>query len=178
MKQDWYQTDSDLILTLFIKQVKPEQCQIEFHPLQLSVAISQGSTETSLELDLQHEILPELSTFELLTTKVEIKLKKKTIGLKWTALEALETQQVQPKPKKDWDSIVNQEEDSKPQGEQALNALFQQIYANADDNTKKAMMKSYIESNGTCLSTNWNEVGHKTVQVTPPDGMIAKKFES
>jgi suppressor of G2 allele of SKP1 len=39
------------------------------------------------------------------------------------------------------------------------------------------MMKSYVESNGTCLSTNWAEVGKNKVEVTPPDGMIAKKFE-
>jgi suppressor of G2 allele of SKP1 len=39
------------------------------------------------------------------------------------------------------------------------------------------MMKSFSESNGTALSTNWDEVGKKRVEVTPPDGMIAKPFE-
>ncbi len=39
------------------------------------------------------------------------------------------------------------------------------------------MIKSFTESNGTCLSTNWTDVGAKKVEVTPPDGMTAKKFE-
>jgi suppressor of G2 allele of SKP1 len=39
------------------------------------------------------------------------------------------------------------------------------------------MIKSFTESGGTCLSTNWDEIGSKTVPVTPPDGVVAKKFE-
>ncbi len=38
------------------------------------------------------------------------------------------------------------------------------------------MMKSYQESGGTVLSTNWEDVGKKKVEVSPPDGMIAKKW--
>jgi suppressor of G2 allele of SKP1 len=37
------------------------------------------------------------------------------------------------------------------------------------------MMKSFVESNGTCLSTNWNEVSQGKVETKPPEGMIAKK---
>jgi len=36
--------------------------------------------------------------------------------------------------------------------------LFAGIYANADDDTKKAMIKSYTESGGTTLSTDWNSI--------------------
>ena len=39
------------------------------------------------------------------------------------------------------------------------------------------MVKSYTESGGTCLSTNWRDIGRRTVPVEPPDGMVAKKFE-
>jgi len=39
------------------------------------------------------------------------------------------------------------------------------------------MMKSFVESNGTVLSTNWQEVGSKTIECTPPDGMHVNKWE-
>ncbi len=38
------------------------------------------------------------------------------------------------------------------------------------------MMKSFVESNGTVLSTNWDEVGGKKVECTPPDGMVVRKW--
>jgi suppressor of G2 allele of SKP1 len=82
------------------------------------------------------------------------------------------------KKSKDWNALTREiEEETKPEGEQALNALFQQIYKDADPDTKRAMMKSFVESNGTCLSTNWNEIGTKKTEVKPPEGMIAKKVK-
>ena len=39
------------------------------------------------------------------------------------------------------------------------------------------MMKSFQESNGTVLSTNWNEVGKEKVEMKPPDSMEFKKWE-
>lgn len=35
-----------------------------------------------------------------------------------------------------------------------------------------------MESGGTVLSTNWEEVGSKRVEVKPPDGMEFKKWET
>jgi hypothetical protein len=54
-------------------------------------------------------------------------------------------------------------------GDKALQQLFQKLYADADDDQKKAMLKSYQESNGTALSTDWGEVSKKPVEVKPPD---------
>jgi suppressor of G2 allele of SKP1 len=33
------------------------------------------------------------------------------------------------------------------------------------------------ESGGTSLSTNWKDVGKKTLECEPPDGVKVKKFE-
>lgn len=82
------------------------------------------------------------------------------------------------KKSKDWNALAREvDEETKPEGEQALNSLFQQIYKDADPDTKRAMMKSFVESNGTCLSTNWSEIGNKTTETKPPEGMIAKKVK-
>ena len=36
-----------------------------------------------------------------------------------------------------------------------LNGFFKKIFAQGDEDTRRAMMKSFVESNGTVLSTNW-----------------------
>ena len=77
---------------------------------------------------------------------------------------------------KDWNKVVQEVEDEKPEGEAAVNALFQQIYRDADPDTKRAMMKSFIESNGTSLSTDWNDVKDRTVETHPPEGVEARKW--
>lgn len=49
-----------------------------------------------------------------------------------------------------------------------VDAFFKKLYANADPDTRRAMVKSYYESEGTALSTNWEEVGKGRVPVRPP----------
>jgi len=39
------------------------------------------------------------------------------------------------------------------------------------------MNKSFQESGGTVLSTNWKDVSKETVEVKPPDCMEYKQYE-
>jgi suppressor of G2 allele of SKP1 len=90
------------------------------------------------------------------------------------------------KPKKNWEGITSTilgtekeatiDQDPNVGGDSTLNSFFQKIFADADDDTKKAMMKSYQESGGTTLSTNWDEVRKSKVDVKPPAGSEWKKW--
>lgn len=62
-------------------------------------------------------------------------------------------------------------------GPDPVQGFFQKIYKDADPDTRRAMVKSYQESNGTSLSTNWSEVGKGPVETSPPEGMVAKKWK-
>ena len=82
---------------------------------------------------------------------------------------------------KDWNKIERdlkeEEAKEKPEGDAALNAMFQKLYGDGSDEVKRAMNKSFQESNGTVLSTNWGDIGKAKTEVKPPDGVVYKKFE-
>ncbi|KAH6850594.1 SGS domain-containing protein [Chaetomium sp. MPI-CAGE-AT-0009] len=79
---------------------------------------------------------------------------------------------------KNWDKLVNSEADGEDDaGAQDPNYFFKQLYKGATPEQQRAMQKSFIESNGTALSTDWNDVKSRTVETLPPDGVEAKKWE-
>lgn len=119
------------------------------------------------------------------------------VGKLTSALQVLSAPVITPQPSnnssapkktknKDWNGITTQilesdkekttEEDPNVGGDSTLNGFFQKIFADSDEDTKRAMMKSYQESGGTHLSTNWGEVSKGTVPVSPPKDSEWKKW--
>lgn len=91
---------------------------------------------------------------------------------------------------KDWDKVAKDLTAKKPKGKDGeeeddydvdaegdeTSRFFKVLYKDATPDQQKAMMKSYQESGGTVLSTDWSQVGSKTVVPEPPEGMEAKKY--
>lgn len=86
---------------------------------------------------------------------------------------------VHKKEEKNWDRWAQEEEKRETlekdfDGDPAMH-FFRQIYANCDEDGKRAMMKSYIESNGRSLSTNWSTEKSKDYKgkdhIPPPEGV-------
>ncbi|XP_076257193.1 suppressor of G2 allele of skp1 [Rhynchophorus ferrugineus] len=200
VRHDWYQSDSAVVITILVKNIKADQLQINFAEKRVTADITVPGYQTcNLDFHLLYKIIPGQSSYVLTPSKIEIKLKKSE-GIRWDKLEgdAVENIKTIPidqthllsgppayptsKKGKDWNQvekeIKKQEAEEKPEGEEALNQLFQNIYGKGSDEVKKAMNKSYMESGGTVLSTNWSEVGNKKVEVKPPDGMEYKKWDS
>lgn len=133
------------------------------------------------------------SAVRALSTKVEVSLQKKFPGNQWpkllgapdqaamaTAAPAADTvpspsapQAPSSRQRSKWDSFQDDDE-KKEDGD--IDSFFKKLYADADDDTRRAMMKSYQESGGTALSTNWQDVSKGKVETTPPDGMEARRW--
>eukprot|EP01112_Ceratiomyxa_fruticulosa_P007256 TRINITY_DN1873_c0_g2_i1.p1 TRINITY_DN1873_c0_g2~~TRINITY_DN1873_c0_g2_i1.p1 ORF type:complete len:367 (+),score=99.19 TRINITY_DN1873_c0_g2_i1:166-1101(+) len=195
IRHEWYQNNTHVFVSVFNKGTKKENLNVEFTENTLSVTIKLGDgNEFVLDLDLCDSIDPAGSSYEVLSTKVEVKLKKQR-QVKWNALEGnpkapnttatrlwdapSSTATTQKEPtKKNWDKIVK---DTVPEEElderDGLNKLFQSIYAGGTDEQRRAMVKSFTESGGTVLSCDWNEVGKDKVKVSPPTGMEPKTYE-
>lgn len=94
---------------------------------------------------------------------------KKSPGI-WNLLEE-KVQTVSPNTKaKNWDKITDdlmKDEESEKKKEGVID-LFRDIYEKGDENLRKAMEKSFTESDGTVLSTNWADVGKKKVEPRNP----------
>merc|ERR1712098_763173 len=93
---------------------------------------------------------------------------EKVGAVNWTALEKVAvakapTQYPSSKGKRDWNAIDKDCEkelsSEKLEGDESLNKLFKDIYGNASEETRRAMVKSFQTSGGTVLSTNWDDVG-------------------
>ncbi|CCE87292.1 Piso0_005840 [Millerozyma farinosa CBS 7064] len=192
IKDDWYQSSDKVIITVYAKGVK--ESDVEFKADESSVSISfptAAGSEYQFEINtLFSTIDPQASAFKVYSTKIEVSLQKKE-AVKWSSLARAEEASTPstepsatPKPlsyptssKKaiNWSSFDIQDEEEADKGE---TDFFAQLYKNTDDDTRRAMMKSYVESNGTVLTTNWEEARAKKFETSPPEGMVAKKWDN
>eukprot|EP00252_Welwitschia_mirabilis_P027817 TRINITY_DN9687_c0_g2_i2.p1 TRINITY_DN9687_c0_g2~~TRINITY_DN9687_c0_g2_i2.p1 ORF type:complete len:376 (-),score=94.87 TRINITY_DN9687_c0_g2_i2:389-1516(-) len=200
-RHEYYQSSTEVVVSVFAKGLSKENVTIDFGEQFLSIIINRPGEDTYfLQKRLFAKIIPAQCKFSILSTKIEIRLAKADL-IQWSSLDYIKDQPVVHKPstsvgadaqrpkypssnKKsntDWDKLEAQmkkeEKEEKLEGDAALNKLFRDIYQDADDDTRRAMLKSFTESNGTVLSTNWKEVGAKRVEGTPPQGMEMKKWE-
>ncbi|KAF8350084.1 SGS domain-containing protein [Amanita rubescens] len=196
LKYEFYESDEYLVVTVFDRGADPTCVSIKFEPRRLSYM--NGDNKTLVLEPLKGQINTEASNFTIGRVKVEIRLVKLATG-RWNDLIGDEPDLLakipQPTPavaearkeKKNWEGITTDmlksekettiEEDPNVGGDSTLNSFFQKIFADSDEDTKRAMMKSFQESGGTTLSTNWADVKKGRVPVKPPSGSEEKKWD-
>lgn len=254
IRHEWYQNAQSVTLTLYAKGVPKDAADVEIQEDSIHISFPHPSNLTTtftFSLDPLYALIdPSQSRYAVLSTKVELTLRKAQPGQKWHTLEgttplkdrtanqpdttsssdAVKAAAASGLPSrqpmasssespsdasgpsyptssrngpKDWDKLANdlhaqskttkgkakadktkdnQKTGSEIEGEgedndeaedvdsdydetgDPLDAFFKKLYAGSDADTRRAMMKSFYESNGTALSTNWAEVGKKKVE--------------
>ncbi|CCU79111.1 hypothetical protein BGHDH14_bgh05227 [Blumeria hordei DH14] len=205
VRHEWYQSQNAVTVEILAKNIPIGTTDIKIMKTSLEVSFPIGTSQQTYSLHINPlfaEIDSTKSTFRVATHKIEVILQKSKYGLKWSALEATKSQNVSvsseatmippldvmcdkssSKPPvyptssksgpKNWDTLVQDENDDDNDGP---DAFFKTLYKNADPDTKRAMMKSFQESNGTSLSTQWSDVSSRTFETVPPQGVEAKKW--
>jgi suppressor of G2 allele of SKP1 len=154
------------------------------------------SNQVIFEMQLSNGIIPTNSTWEVEGKRLVFKLRKEIENFNWVNVERdkVSSSQSDSRPsypssnkvKKNWDNMerdiareIQEDESKDPNG--GMMHLFKDIFAKADENTRRAMMKSYQTSGGTVLSTNWSEVGDKDYEgkdkPDAPKGQEWKKYD-
>lgn len=246
IRHEWYQSNDSVVVTLYAKGVAKESvnaelksdlvCILPSKPIYFNRFTILTMTQISVQFPLPSGSLYTFSLDPLFAsidestsktntfgTKIELILRKKAPGQKWSSLEsssstikpsAVTSTVTAPTPAsgpsyptssrhgaKDWDKVAstltfknpkksNSHEKGKGKttekangeadesadesdnegsvdsdyGGDPVDGFFKKLYADADDDTRRAMMKSFVESNGTSLSTNWSEVGKGKVK--------------
>lgn len=200
LRTDWYQTQSDVVLSLFTLRLPQSERDVKVQvdashrkQVEISFPIPVSGSEFQYSVTLAHEVNPNEVKVKTFTKKLEVTFKKDQNG-QWKSLEDQgsslpQTSSTTPttlvsdaplnypsssKKHIDW-SKIDLDDDNDGEGDSA-DAFFQKLYADADPDTKRAMMKSFVESNGTALNTDWEDVSKKKVDASPPEGMEIKEF--
>lgn len=186
-RHDYYQTAEHVVLSVFVRHQTKEDVSVHVEGQVLCVrapALSDPFT-----LSLWAPVWPEVDV-AVVPSKIEVTLRKRDRGEMWPSLVADGTRaaapvptampSTAPRPSSKWDALDFADADDAPptgSGDAELNAFFQKLYADADPDTRRAMVKSFQESGGTALSTNWADVKDKTMSVRAPQGLEARRYE-
>lgn len=168
LRSDWYQLSKEtVVLVLYGKDLKEKGLSINVESTQ--ICIQNADKSLAFHSALSHPVVPESTTVKYTAPKVEITLYKADPSINWTHL-APTIAHSEPLPninsQNKWSKALAKEDEEEKSSE-GVESFFRSIYAGSDEDSRKAMIKSFTESGGTCLSTNWNEVQKKKVEYVP-----------
>lgn len=182
MKMDWYQNPKMVNVDIMCKGVNQEKSVVKIEEGSLTMTlVRDGKDDWKMHKDLFEEVDPAGSRWSVGKYKVEVHLKKKKAGPNWPSLDkdaevasatvragavAARRMKDASDKQKGWEKTADDELKDYKEDDSAM-GVFKDLYAQSDEETRRAMIKSYSESGGQVLSTNWGEVKKEKVTYTP-----------
>lgn len=170
-KFDWFQRGDEVEIVLYRKGLNNSSTRVAIEPHRLRVE-SDGFEWTQA---VAPAFDTAASTHRVTAYKVEFVLRKLDTR-HWDSLDGAVAEPAPvERPLDKWDSLQVPEEDAEKSDDP--DDFFRKVYAEGTPELRRAMTKSFVESNGTSLSTNWDDVKSRTFETVPPEDMVAKKWE-
>lgn len=163
LRHDAYNTGKSVTVTVYIKDHVIEDFVPHPDNKSLTIELKCDGTEMIKAWVFPNEVVPSTLKIDQTKMKIEMTLQKAKQGM-WEK-SVLEEAASRPLYER-WRNVqLPDEEEEKNEG---LDQFLQKIYKDADPDARRAMMKSFTESGGTVLSTNWQDVGSRKVEPQPP----------
>lgn len=185
MRFDWFDSGKSVEVSIYVKKINAESVDADIHSNSVSLTFEDSNNfKYDFRIDeLFDSINVDESTYKVYGTKLTILLTKEN-STAWTDIKKTDqiTNTTIPEinrsdkredtpvsyptssiKKTDWAKFKIDDDEEDEENEDP-DRFFKKLYSGADDNARKAMMKSFIESNGTSLSTDWSDVGSRKVK--------------
>ena len=186
-RHDYYQTAEHVVLSVYVRHQPKEDVSVRVEGQELRVCAP--ALSDAFTLSLWAPVSPEVDV-AVVPSKIELTLRKCEGGVMWPTLVADGTRaaapapasmpSTAPRPASKWDALDYTAADGAPasgSGDAERSAVLQTRFAAAGPAPRRAMVKSFQESGGTALSTNWADVKDKTMSVRAPQGLEARRYE-
>ncbi|PXF48635.1 Protein SGT1-like [Gracilariopsis chorda] len=180
-RREWYQSATHVNLDIYAKNVSKEESSVLFEKDRIRIKLKRPDTDIYvIDQQLFAPIVPSQSSWNASRFKVEVKLKKSRNGETWRTLDkgarvlsaqaqagqdSIKRRDEQEARQRGLTSFAERELKNYKEDDSAM-SLFRTIYNDADEDMRRAMMKSYSESGGKVLSTNWDDVKKEKVTYT------------
>ncbi|KAK0407218.1 hypothetical protein QR680_019083 [Steinernema hermaphroditum] len=177
-RYDWFQTDRAVSLTVLQRGLSQEDVNVDYDDSELKIT---ARGEEIFAARLAHPVEKTKFSLQVTPRKVEL-LMPKTMAGRWERLELDgERRPKGLKTPRDWNRLEKEaieeekREEKEDDGDTGMTKSLRALYQSCDPDVQRAIMKSYVESCGTVLNMNWEEVKNKKIEVSPPDGLEYRK---
>jgi suppressor of G2 allele of SKP1 len=160
LRTDAYQTAKSATAVLYIRGHIIDNLQVHPESKSLAVEVEVDGENCVKVWAWYSEVDPSTVKVDRGSVKIEISVTKVS-QVMWPKVEST-PEEVIPLYER-WSKVTLPAEEEE-KGEGGVTQFLRKCYADADEDSRRAMMKSMVESHGTVFNGNWKEVGKKTVE--------------